>query len=337
MTLYEREFLKVSVATASLPGSGGPEGNQDQVGHIRTKYGDLLVVADGHEPDGRGGRAARLVVETVFDYFRNWDGKGPRKMLVEAIGMANAAYQRALAQDGGLRGVAVSVTILHHHDGAVRIAHVGKCRAYRQRNYVIDQLTEDHVVEAEEKSAAGQTLARLKLDRAIGLYPIVEVDVSDAQVVQAGETFILCSDGLTLQVSDLEIGRYVLAGDPDKVCHALLSIAGEDIGLESNAIAMIKFTAQPGHARPLPRTIQSFKTEESAFHWSKLSRWWKVRLIALGVLALWFFLLLLFWWHADRGTETSLGPAGRSLLLAGGPWALTGLARLRRRRPGGRR
>jgi protein phosphatase len=331
--LYENRFLRISRAAGSVPGAGGEAENQDCCGNQQNQHGHLLVVADGHDRTGLGGVAARLVVETVLEFYRDWNGQAPRKMLVDAVGLANAAWRQAAASDKRLSAATVSVALLHHQEGAVRIAHVGNCRAYRQRNYLIDQLTEDHLVAAPAGGGPGG--AKFVLSRAVGMYPIVEVDVSDAHFVQAGETFILCTDGLSSRLNDVEIGRRVMSGSPQGACDGLMDLVQNGSGPESASLAIIKFSepAEQGQklsasAAPAPTLILAAGRPVS---WRHLSGWWKFRLVALALLLLWFLGLLAMWglfgWGSPA-TALRVAPAG-SAALAASFW----LAGRSRRRP----
>ncbi len=346
MALYERELIVAESATASIPGSGGEARRQDAVASLVGDHGQLFVVADGHEDTGWGGRAAELVVETVLNFFRRWDGRGARKMLVEAVGMANSAMRRAAEKDAHLKDVAVSATLMHYHDNALRIVHVGKCRAYRQRNYVIDQLTADHTSQVGDFSRAAGPIRNpvIVLDRAIGLSPIVEVDVSDANFVQPGETYLICSDGLTAHLNDVEIGRYCLAGEPAKVCDALLGLAGEHSDEGSISLGMIKFSAQASQPQtstdfdnPIGPSSMRLGTDipVAGFSFGELSPLWKVRIILLGVLVAWFALLVVAWVGFDRNEASMLWPLLIGLAFSTAPLVM--MFRWRRGRKGGRK
>jgi protein phosphatase len=304
--LYDRHFLKIGRAACTAAGVGGDARNQDAVANDQTIHGHLLVVADGHDSGGRGGVASRMVIETILEHYRKWNGQGPRKMLVDAIGLANAALRQAAQSDKRLAGVAVSVAMLHHQDGTVRIAHVGNCRAYRLRNYVIDQLTEDHLALSPTGGEAAAAKPAYVLERAVGLYPIVEVDVSDAHLVQAGETFLLCTDGLTTRLNDVEIGRQAMGAEPQAACEGFAKLAVADNNVESVTAAMIKFSDPPEKVHKLSEAVTPSPTLILAagnplwpLSWNRLAGWWKLRLAALAVLVLWFLVLLGLWWLLD--------------------------------------
>jgi serine/threonine protein phosphatase PrpC len=344
MALYAREPILAESATAVIPGARGDLKRQDSAGRLVTAHGELMLVADGHDDTGMGGHAAALVNETVLDFYRAWDGKQARRMLVDALGMANAALRDAAKQDQRLRDIGVSTTVLHHHEGALRIAHVGKNRAYRQRNYVIDQLTEEHILQGGRQARAAGTPTAVVLDRAVGLYPIVEVDVSDAHFVQPGETYLVCTDGLTMYLSDVEIGRYCLAGQPARVCDALLGLAGEQGGRESISIAMVKFGGAPPQTKsasqaaetvPLSSMSLSPRTPAAGFSFVELSPAWKVRLSALMILLVWFCLLVVAWAGFERDEMGMLTPLLLGVVFCTAPLLM--MRQWRKKRRGGRR
>lgn len=305
MSLHDRQNMKIQPAVGSLPGLGGEARRQDCAEAKSSDHGILLMVADGHDITGQGGRTARLVVDAVVNHYRNWNGQGPRKMLVDAFGIANAALRQVVGEQQ-LDHPAVSLVLLHYQEGMVRIAHAGQCRAYRQRNYIIDQLTEDHTAPDRSETALPT--------RAVGLHAIIEVDVSDAHFVQSGETYILCTDGLYRNLSDIEIGRQAMTGDPGPACEVLVRQAAANAGAASVSAAMIKFTQPQGpklsaEVSPSPSIEQAHgRIPWTPIPWRELSIWWKLRLVALGVLAAWFLILLVLWWGLGWGGLASAAP-----------------------------
>ncbi|MHA1569368.1 MAG: PP2C family protein-serine/threonine phosphatase, partial [Alphaproteobacteria bacterium] len=259
----------------------------------------------------KGARASKLVVQAVLEFYRQWDGHQPRRMLVEAIGTANTAVRDAAISDPELKGVGSTVAALHYQKGMVRIAHVGNSRVYRQRGNVIDLMTNDHT-EAQklaDTGAIGQNEVRKHpkaqvLYRAIGSEPMIEVDISDAHFVEQGDTYVICTDGLTDLVRDDEIGRAVITMKPEQACDALVTLANERGGYDNISLAVLKFAVPPRESTPFtaglagPPTIQRITPSRTlpTLSWGQLNLWWKIRLIALGVLVLWFIVLLLAWW-----------------------------------------
>jgi serine/threonine protein phosphatase PrpC len=124
------------------------------------------------------------------------------------------------------------------------VAHVGDSRAYRLRGDHLEQLTRDHtfiaglsVDRCEENLAASYSLHHL-LTRAVGVEPEVEVDVID-ELVMESDVVLLCSDGLTREVSDSEIG-WVLRGaqHAQEAADQLVTLANE-AGGDDNITAIV--------------------------------------------------------------------------------------------------
>jgi serine/threonine protein phosphatase PrpC len=302
--------IRVELASQSDCGSAD-ESARDCLASLRTRNGDMIVVADGIGPGRCAGRAGKLVVDAILGFFRNWDGHQPRQMLIEAVGLANTTLREAAASDPELKGAGSTVAALHFFKGVARIAHVGNSRVYRVRGNVIDLMTNDHT-EAQRLADNGQIEQEAVrrhpkahvLYRAIGSEPVIDVDISDAHFVEPNESYILCTDGLTDVLADEDIGRAVITQKPQQACDALVRAVAQHGGRGSPSVAVLRFYQAPRETAPFtaglagPPAIERATPRRAlpALDWSLISGWWKVRLVALGVLVLWFVALLLAWW-----------------------------------------
>jgi protein phosphatase len=95
---------------------------------------------------------------------------------------------------------------------AVWIANVGDSRAYLLSGGEIRQVTEDHSMVAEQVAAglmdeeqATHAPHQNVITRAVGIEPVVMVDVFGPRCLEPGELLLLSSDGLHRDVSDEEI------------------------------------------------------------------------------------------------------------------------------------
>ena len=93
------------------------------------------------------------------------------------------------------------------------IGHVGDSRAYRLRGGKLERLTRDHSLVEEMRRKGQLTDAQAEdhpqrsiITRALGPEPEVEVDLQTVPA-QAGDVFLLCSDGLTTMLDDEQIAR----------------------------------------------------------------------------------------------------------------------------------
>ena len=93
------------------------------------------------------------------------------------------------------------------------IGHVGDSRAYRLRGGKLERLTRDHSLVEEMRRKGQLTDAQAEdhpqrsiITRALGPEPEVQVDLQTVPA-QAGDVFLICSDGLTTMLDDEQIGR----------------------------------------------------------------------------------------------------------------------------------
>jgi protein phosphatase len=115
--------------------------------------------------------------------------------------------------------------------GAI-VAHVGDSRAYRLRGTQIEQLTFDHSLVWEIRAASQSPNAELPthiskniITRSLGPSPSVQIDIEGILPIQPGDTFLLCSDGLSGQVNDDEIGMILSCLPPAEAVQALVNMA----------------------------------------------------------------------------------------------------------------
>jgi protein phosphatase len=104
-------------------------------------------------------------------------------------------------------------------EGSVRraawVAHAGDSRCYRWREGTLEQLTVDHSL-VEQQVRMGQMTPeeaersnmRHVITRAVGVEARLESDISITDV-QPGDVFLLCSDGLTREVTDARIAELI--------------------------------------------------------------------------------------------------------------------------------
>lgn len=177
----------------------------------------MFAVADGVGGNRGGQVAARLAIGEL--------ARVPLATLARANGLAtavraaNARVHAAGETVAAYAGMATTLTAVAVVDGDVRVAHVGDSRLYRVRNGRLNRLTRDHTFVEElvrngrlPSSEAGDHRWRSILSRAVG--PRADIDV-DAMTYPgaAGDLYVVCSDGLTKELSDEQIAS-VIAGSP---------------------------------------------------------------------------------------------------------------------------
>jgi protein phosphatase len=135
------------------------------------------------------------------------------------------------------------------------IAHVGDSRAYRFRSGELEQLTGDHSFVAEQvrhgllsEREAGESNLQNVLLRALGAEPAVQVDVSE-ELVMNDDAILLCSDGLTREVSDAAIAAVLgNAEDAREAADQLIDLANQAGGGDNITVIVIRNAAKPARA-----------------------------------------------------------------------------------------
>ena len=172
----------------------------------------LFVVADGMGGHAGGEVASVMAVEALRAAYQGTEGADE---LVAAVAEANRAVLERAESDPDLRGMGTTLVaaalIRDGDDDLFAIVNVGDSRIYLFRDGEITQLSEDHNVVAEmvrsnqitaEEAAVHPN--RNMITRAVGQQPDVEPDLQQL-IPYRGDRLLLCSDGLTDEVSDDEM------------------------------------------------------------------------------------------------------------------------------------
>jgi protein phosphatase len=194
----------------------------------------IFAVADGMGGHAAGEIAATLAVQKMSVLKGRTNLR--RDDLASAIGAANAAileYERGVSETRGM-GTTICGVCLGEVAGSPHwfVFNVGDSRVYRFADGTFTQLTIDHS-EVAELVAAGQITAdealihplRNVVTRSLGVLPPPAADIW-VLPVQPKERFLICSDGLPLEVSETVMAAQ-LSGDstPQSVAETLVSCA----------------------------------------------------------------------------------------------------------------
>lgn len=158
-----------------------------------------------------------------------------RDILMEACSEANSVAYEYSNFDASYKGMGTTIVGgIICADGTCHFINVGDSRAYlvSQKNRDIYQITRDHslVEDLVEYGAITKEEAKTHpqknvITRAVGSEEEVEADYFEFSM-DPSDVLILCSDGLSNIVSDMEILEYAVEyGDPELVCRSLVSKA----------------------------------------------------------------------------------------------------------------
>jgi protein phosphatase len=199
------------------------DANEDAI--LTDPTGVLWAVADGMGGYGHGDLAADVVIDTLA---RLPHGDAGRALIGAALREADADVRRRAEADG-LGPIGATVVVLMIDGGRAVVGWAGDSRAYMLRHGSLAPLTRDHSLvqelidraEISRAEAEGHPQAHV-VTRAIGVGEQAAPEFAEF-ALQAGDTLLLCSDGLTRCLPDDEITALLAAAcDPDDACRALI-------------------------------------------------------------------------------------------------------------------
>ncbi len=222
--------------------------------------------------DGMGGHAAGEVASAIaaqevkefFDFTSKdedatWPFKGEKarsydeNRLVTAIKLANARIIEASESDAHKKNMgttAVAVHFVERNGGGPKalVAHVGDSRVYLFRGGKLQRVTIDHslveeylrmgkITEEEAKNFPQKNI----ILRALGQQRQVDVEINAYQP-QAGDIFLLCSDGLSGMVAD-EVMQSILvkAASLEAAANKLIDTANANGGVDNVTVVLAQY------------------------------------------------------------------------------------------------
>lgn len=196
--------------------------NQDYVFLSRSFENGLIlaIVADGMGGHLAGEIASKMAVDTIYRELEHIMGESLsideyKEALAQAIYKANEeVYQESLRNEE-YRGMGTTIVVAMVHPNWIILGHVGDSRAYLLDREKIEQLTRDHSLVSEllmngqisEEEAISHPQKNI-LMRALGTEDTVKTDFQVREWGK-GQTILLCTDGLTNQLSDKDIFEVV--------------------------------------------------------------------------------------------------------------------------------
>ena len=209
---------------------------------------NLYIVADGMGGHAAGEVASKMAVDMIKEFFvspeiteQSEEGK-----LIQAIAYANQKIYEASGKETALNGMGTTVVAILAQSNTAIIGFVGDSRAYLFQKNKVEQLTQDHSLVNEyirkgllTPEAAEHHPLKHVISRALGTNPSVQAEVI-RKATSLGDTFILCSDGLSNKVSPPEIASILseTQGNIEKAGNALIQRAKEKGG-EDNITAIL--------------------------------------------------------------------------------------------------
>lgn len=238
------------------------QNNEDAVLHD-SQLG-LALLADGMGGYNAGEVASAMALDCIEAEFAIWLATGGsrapdrsvRRVMSECAAHANAAIVEAARADPDCAGMGTTLVFAVFLRERIFIGHLGDSRCYRWRQGVLARLTQDHSVLQEQLDAglissqdAATAPFRNLVTRALGVEDRVELEIAQ-HAPEPGDMYLLCSDGLTDMLDDLELAALLRAlpgsNQPIEGIAAMLIDAANRAGGRDNAsVLLVRATSEP--------------------------------------------------------------------------------------------
>jgi protein phosphatase len=241
------------------------------------RRGHVFMVADGMGAHAAGELASKLAVDTVPHLYQKYRDKSPPEALQKAILEANAEIHRRGQANAEFHNMGTTCEALVLLPQGAVLSHVGDSRIYRLRGDKLHQLTFDHSL-LWEMQASGQlgedsdlaaAIPKNVITRSLGPNPKVKVDIEGPYPLAVGDTFLVCSDGLTGKVKDQELGPILANLPPGEAGQVLIDLANLRGGPDNITVIIAKVTGPQmatGVARAEPLTVGNTEDQTTTIH-----------------------------------------------------------------------
>jgi protein phosphatase len=236
----------VHYAAAAVTDRGRKRPSNEDAFGFSVEHG-VYVVCDGMGGAAAGEIASSLAVDEALRLLTGRSGSStPLEQAAEqAICAANEAIYSRAQRNYKLSGMGTTMVGIMAEESRVLVFNVGDSRCYRLRRRVLEQITLDHSLVEEQVRMGRMTHAealrspmRNVITRALGTQVCVTPDLFDL-TAEPGDLFLLCSDGLTRELTDPLIESMIGADLPlDEIC-ARLVVAAKKAGGHDNITCIL--------------------------------------------------------------------------------------------------
>jgi PPM family protein phosphatase len=237
----------VSYSAAALSDLGRKRtSNEDAYGYSVER--GVYVVCDGMGGAAAGEVASSLAVDELMRLLAG--AAQPDSQVGEAeraIASANQAIFSRARRNHKLSGMGTTMVLLVTEERRAWFLNVGDSRGYRLRAQQLEQITVDHSHVEEQvrmgrmsQAEAERSPLRNVITRALGTQEQVTPDVFELET-QPGDLFLLCSDGLTRELSDPLLESLLRLDLPlDQLCARLVSAANKAGGQDNITCLLVR-------------------------------------------------------------------------------------------------
>lgn len=210
--------------------------------------GRFFIVADGMGGHAGGQEASRIATRSIQQYLDDhWQSSESSKALLEtAFLKANQAILQDQSAHPERSDMGTTAVVVIFRDTQPWCAHIGDSRLYRLRGAKLEQITEDHTWVARAMKLGDLTADQARihpwrhiLSKCLGREDLRQVDAQPLDV-QPSDRLLLCSDGLTEELSDHLIASHLKSIRAcDKAAMALVNAAKDKGGRDNITVVIV--------------------------------------------------------------------------------------------------
>jgi protein phosphatase len=215
-------------------------------------------VASGMATSLLGGVFEKVLAAPASGYPSDNARNIAHSLLEGEIDRVNSAIYHAAQSQPQYAGMGTTLVAAMFYPAGMTVAHIGDSRLYRLRGEEFRQVTRDHSLLQEqiESGLLSREQARFAqnknlVTRALGVDPRVEAEIRDYDT-QAGDLYLLCSDGLNDMVDDQDIAMTLrsLSDNLELCAGQLVQMANDGGGRDNVSVVLVRVrgskTAAPG-------------------------------------------------------------------------------------------
>ena len=223
----------------------GTRQRENQDAHLNGTPAGLWAVADGMGGHDAGRYASHAVIEAL----RTITPQASAAQLLRACEACVIDVNNELMRIAGETGTIIGTTLvaLLTHDVHYACVWAGDSRIYLAQGGAMTLVSRDHtevqdlverglLSEQEGRTSPGRHI----LTRAIGVSRELELEIAQG-VLRHGDTFLLCSDGLTNYVDEAELRTIHLDRTPQDACVALVDLAIGRGGVDNVTAVVVRY------------------------------------------------------------------------------------------------
>jgi serine/threonine protein phosphatase PrpC len=234
------------------------DNNEDSVVYDESTL--TAVLADGMGGYNAGEIASGMATAFIKSELSRWlteagagiKAKDVRRAMEICVDNANRSIFNSANSNANYAGMGTTLVVGVFKDDKLVLGHIGDSRCYRLRAGLLEQITKDHSLLQEQMDAglitpeqAATSPIKNLVTRALGVDESVLLEVNE-HLVQAGDLYLMCSDGLSDMIDDDLIDKIVTSElELEQKATQLIDQANENGGRDNISVLLVEVQEAP--------------------------------------------------------------------------------------------